>query len=49
MSLTHCPLCIALGVLSVSRAVNFGLLLWVLLKGPDDQPALFSAPTSALS
>jgi hypothetical protein len=33
MSLTHCPLCLALAVVSAARGLSHGLLLWQLLGG----------------
>jgi hypothetical protein len=33
MSLTHCPLCMALAAVSAARGLSYGLLLWQLLAG----------------
>ena len=38
MSLTHCPLCVGLAVLSAVRFLAHGVLLWSLRGVPASQP-----------
>lgn len=39
----HCPLCIGLGLMSISRCLAWGRLIWIL------RPAAPIAPSIALS
>ncbi|MEO1003878.1 MAG: hypothetical protein AAFX65_12300 [Cyanobacteria bacterium J06638_7] len=48
MSLTHCPLCVAMAVLSAARGFSHALLIWRLLRRREGSagsalgPALFN-------
>lgn len=42
MSLTHCPLCMLLAVVSAARGLSYGLLVWQLLAGRS-RPSLAAA------
>jgi hypothetical protein len=35
MSITHCPLCVGLAVLSAVRFLAHGVMLWELLRSED--------------